>query len=97
MIGNKADLKDKRQVTTEEAKEFAEANQLTYLELSAKKYEEVEEAFLKSAEDIDRKIKESGRAQNNGIKLNQAAQNNKKQGPNSKGTKGKEMKSGDCC
>lgn len=96
MIGNKADLKEKRQVTNEEGKEFADANQLIYLELSAKNYAEVEQAFLQSAEDIDRKVRESGRAQSNGIKLNNNTQTTKKSTSNTKTNKSKEMKS-DCC
>ena len=98
MIGNKADLETKRQVSYQEAKDFADANQLTFLELSAKNYEEVEAAFLRTAEDIDKKIRENGKAQSNGIKLNSVAQNGKKSANNSRpGGNKKEMKTGDCC
>jgi Ras-related protein Rab-2A len=69
MIGNKADLQDKRQVPREEAEEFAEANGLIFLELSAKNHQEVQQAFLQTAESILRVGKEHGRAIQNGIKL----------------------------
>lgn len=69
MIGNKADLESKRQVSTEEAKEFAEANDLIFLELSAKNHDEVQTAFLSTAECILQVSKEYGRAVQNGIKL----------------------------
>ena len=69
MVGNKADLESKRQVPYEEAKEFAEANDLIFLELSAKNHEEVQQAFLRTAESILRVNKEHGRAIQKGIKL----------------------------
>ena len=69
MIGNKADLHEQRQVSIEDAKEFAEANNLIFIELSAKNYNQVEEAFLKSAEEIARTINEQGRATVSGIDL----------------------------
>lgn len=72
MIGNKADLEASRQVSTREAADFAAANGLTFLELSAKNYREVEQAFLKTAESIDAKIREGGKARARGIKLGDA-------------------------
>ena len=69
MIGNKADLNDQRQVSTAEAEEFAIANNIIYIELSAKNYQQVEESFLTSAEEISRTINEHGRAKQNGIYL----------------------------
>jgi len=69
MIGNKADLHEQRQVSTADAEEFAQANNLTFIELSAKNYNQVEEAFLKSAEEISRTINEQGRARASGISL----------------------------
>jgi small GTP-binding protein len=69
MIGNKADLSDQRQVSTAEAEEFAIANNIIYTELSAKNYQQVEEAFLQSAEEITKTINEHGRAKQSGIYL----------------------------
>lgn len=72
MIGNKADLVAKRQVSTAEAQEFAEANDLIFLELSARNHDEVQTAFLKTADSILRVSKEHGIAVQNGIKLGKA-------------------------
>lgn len=96
MIGNKADLEANRQVGREEAQQFAEANQLTFLELSAKNHSEVEDAFLKTAEAINKKILEHGRAQSNGIKIGEGNTRPKTQGTGNKPNKSQGMK-GDCC
>ncbi len=69
MIGNKADLKNKRTVQTSEAEAFASANKLVYLELSAKSYSDVESAFTRSAQTIASFIKQTGRAQGQGLIL----------------------------
>eukprot|EP00827_Trimyema_finlayi_P001141 TRINITY_DN1395_c0_g1_i2.p1 TRINITY_DN1395_c0_g1~~TRINITY_DN1395_c0_g1_i2.p1 ORF type:complete len:175 (-),score=82.46 TRINITY_DN1395_c0_g1_i2:13-537(-) len=45
LIGNKCDLQDKREVTMQEAEEFAKQNDMTYLETSAKTSENVQKAF----------------------------------------------------
>lgn len=55
LVGNKCDLKDKRVVDYDTAKEFAEANHMPFLETSALDSTNVEEAFLTMA----RQIKES--------------------------------------
>lgn len=55
LVGNKCDLNDKRVVDYDTAKEFAEANQMPFLETSALDSTNVEEAFLTMA----RQIKES--------------------------------------
>ena len=57
VLGNKSDLESKRQVTREEAERFARENDLFYLETSAKAANNVEEAFVKTTEDIYNKIK----------------------------------------
>uniref|UniRef100_A0A1B6FDG3 Ras-related protein Rab-14 n=1 Tax=Cuerna arida TaxID=1464854 RepID=A0A1B6FDG3_9HEMI len=49
LIGNKRDLDGQRDVTYEEAKQFAEENGLMFVEASAKTGEKVEEAFLETA------------------------------------------------
>lgn len=46
LIGNKSDLEDQREVPTEDAKEFAEAEGLFFLETSALEATNVEEAFV---------------------------------------------------
>jgi len=60
LIGNKADLDASRDVTREEAEEFAKEHNLTFLETSAKTGENVEEAFLETAKNIYQKIQEGG-------------------------------------
>ncbi|CAO3661256.1 unnamed protein product [Umbelopsis ramanniana] len=72
VLGNKSDLESKRQVTREEAERFARENDLFYLETSAKAANNVEEAFVKTTEDIYNKIKTGVfdvSNQSNGVKL----------------------------
>ena len=57
VVGNKADLAADRQVPREEAEAFARANGLKYIETSAKTAENVDAAFLSSAQDIYEKVK----------------------------------------
>ncbi|TVU08607.1 hypothetical protein EJB05_42016, partial [Eragrostis curvula] len=45
LVGNKVDLEEKRQVGTQEAMEYAEANGLFFLETSAKTAQNVSEVF----------------------------------------------------
>lgn len=52
LVGNKCDLDDKRQVAQETAKEFAEDLQISYIETSAKNATNVDETFIKIAEEI---------------------------------------------
>jgi len=52
LVGNKSDLVNKRVVTTETAKEFAEGLGIPFLETSAKSSTNVEEAFLTMAAQI---------------------------------------------
>ena len=60
LIGNKADLDASRDVTREEAEEFAKEHNLTFLETSAKTGDNVEEAFLQTAQNIYQKIQDGG-------------------------------------
>ena len=53
LIGNKADLGEtKRRVSTEEGERFAKANGLIFMETSAMTSFNVEEAFIKTANQI---------------------------------------------
>ena len=52
LIGNKADLDSRRQVSTEEGERFAKENGLIFLETSAKTAFNVEQAFLQTSQMI---------------------------------------------
>jgi Ras-related protein Rab-14 len=58
LIGNKKDLDAQRDVTYEEAAQFAKENGLIFLESSAKTGENVEEAFLRTAKLIFQSVQE---------------------------------------
>ncbi|PNF41547.1 hypothetical protein B7P43_G12312 [Cryptotermes secundus] len=58
LIGNKCDLDAQRDVTYEEAKQFADENGLMFVEASAKTGENVEEAFLETAKKIYQSIQD---------------------------------------
>jgi len=49
LIGNKIDMEEHRDVSYEEAAAFAKENDLIFIETSAKSGQNVEEAFLKTA------------------------------------------------
>lgn len=56
LVGNKKDLEECREVTMLEASNFAQENDLIFLETSAKTGDNVEEAFLKCSKTILAKI-----------------------------------------
>ncbi|CAH8566930.1 unnamed protein product [Schistosoma turkestanicum] len=58
LIGNKADLDEKRDVTYEEARQLAEENGLMFLECSAKSGENVEEVFIETARKIFKNVQD---------------------------------------
>jgi len=79
LIGNKSDLEHRRQVSTDDGKKFAEENGLLFLETSAKTAHNVEEAFVKPAQQIYQKIQRGIYDVSNeqyGIKVGMASQPN---------------------
>lgn len=54
LVGNKADLEEQRQVSTQEAKEFSEQNRVAFIETSALEALNVEEAFTQVSSPRDR-------------------------------------------
>ena len=56
ILGNKCDLEDKREVSTEEGNEFAESRELQFYETSAKDGTNVEKVFRSSVEKIAKNI-----------------------------------------
>lgn len=59
LVGNKSDLVNKRVVTTETSKEFANSLDIPFLETSAKNATNVEEAFLTMAAQIKTRMAQS--------------------------------------
>lgn len=57
LIGNKVDLEDDRQIVESEANAFAQRYDLVYLETSAKKGNNIAEAFVRLGKEIYRKVK----------------------------------------
>lgn len=49
VCGNKCDLKDQREVSTEDAEKFCKENSVSFFEISAMTGENVENAFLEVA------------------------------------------------
>ena len=84
LIGNKLDLEDKREVSYEEGKNFAEENNLLFFETSAKEGNNIQEIFFESASVILNKINNGEiklEISNNGIKINNSKddeENNKR-------------------
>ena len=52
LVGNKCDLVEKRKVSYEQAKEFADQYGLKYMETSAKSAENVSDAFITMTKEI---------------------------------------------
>ena len=74
LFGNKADLTEKRQVTSEEAKKYAEDNKLVYFETSAKTKQGIIEGIAYIANQAYKKAEQklkSGKSKNIVIKKDQ--------------------------
>jgi small GTP-binding protein len=59
LIGNKSDLDEEREVGAEAVKEFAERNQLEYLETSARTGNGVSEAFARLAVEVYNRVRKN--------------------------------------
>ncbi len=90
LIGNKCDLEDKRKVTYQEGKDFADSNGMKFLETSAKTATKVEEAFQELTNEI---ISSSV----NKDKILDKKDNNKTLHLSSGGTDLSAKKKGGCC
>jgi len=100
LIGNKCDLEHRRQVSPEEGKKkFADENGLMFLETSAKTAHNVEEAFLKPAQEIYLKVQKGIYDVSNeqyGIKVGITSSQSKTNILNPAGNQQKKKKSS-CC
>ena len=56
LVGNKSDMVDARQVSTDEGKELAEHYNVRFLETSAKDCKNVEEAFIMMTREIKSRV-----------------------------------------
>jgi Ras-related protein Rab-1A len=56
LVGNKSDMVDARQVTSDEGKEIAEHFNVRFLETSAKDSKNVEEAFIMMTREIKSRV-----------------------------------------
>jgi GTPase SAR1 family protein len=56
LVGNKCDMTDARQVSTDEGKELAEHYNVRFLETSAKDCKNVEEAFIMMTREIKSRV-----------------------------------------
>lgn len=72
LVGNKCDLTDSRQVSTDEGKELADSNNIRFMETSAKESSNVEEAFTLMTKEIKSRVvhTEARKPTQTGKKLN---------------------------
>lgn len=78
LVGNKIDLESQRQVSKEEAQEFAESNNMMYVEASAKTAFSIENAFIELCKLIihNKNLLESGSVNKRGQNLHSQQQDN---------------------
>jgi len=62
LVGNKADLNEKRAVTHQEAKEFSDSLGISFLEASAKSSQNVEATFVTLTRQIKDRVSKTGQA-----------------------------------
>ncbi|XP_062222918.1 ras-related protein Rab-2-A-like [Phragmites australis] len=94
LIGNKCDLSHRRAVSYEEGEQFAKEHGLVFMEASAKTAQNVEEAFIKTAGTIYKKIQDGifdVSNESNGIKVGYVVPNS------SGGGAGSSSQAGGCC
>ena len=87
LIGNKSDLEEQRVITKEEGEELAEELRIEFFETSAKDGTNVEEVFLKSANEIAKRLDEGLYDLNDeacGIRLGNKSNENQSQNQNNK-------------
>merc|ERR1712100_260464 len=84
LVGNKSDLTSKRSVETEAAKEFATQVNIPFLETSAKNATNVEDAFMRMAGEIKKRMASAPTATEGNKKI-------------TVGGKTESVKSGGCC
>ena len=65
LVGNKLDLESERKVTKNEAEEFANENELSFLEISAKDNVNVKEAFMRIVHETLQKRQELSKKNSN--------------------------------
>ena len=78
LFGNKCDLIEERKITNEEAKEFADNNEIIYFETSAKDNINIKEGFEKISEDAYSKALAEEEAKIELLKKNNNNKKNKK-------------------
>lgn len=69
LIGNKIDLGNKREVSYEEGKDFADSMGMSYLETSAKSGDNVEQVFIKLASEIKTRMVANKINMDNSVKV----------------------------
>ena len=80
LIGNKIDLEDKRQVSYEDGKKFAEENDMLFFETSAKEGNNIQEIFSESVSILVDKIEKKEiklETSNAGIKIDNSEDDDK--------------------
>ena len=80
LIGNKIDLEDKRQVSYEDGKKFAEENDMLFFETSAKEGNNIQEIFSESVSILVEKKKKKEiklETSNTGIKIDNSEDDDK--------------------